>query len=910
ENSLLEFVTGKLSPADAEAIELHLDGCPDCQLIHAELSRSAGPLATGTAPDPIPLGLADPATLTRGTVVGRYMIHSVLGHGGMGVVYKAYDPELDRSIALKVVRFDVADSQLESARERLLREAKTLAQLSHPNVVAVHDVGTYEHDLFIAMELVEGTTLRAWLASDKRAPHEVLAVFVAAGSGLAAAHKLGIVHRDFKPENVMVGEDGRIRVVDFGLARTVAAPSGRSSVPVIGAGPAGRSLDAALTQGGVVIGTPAYMAPEQDLGQPVDARSDQFSFCAALYEALYQQLPFAGTDYAEIANHRLAGELQPPPTSPSISAKIRRAVLKGLSRQPADRHSSMQALLAELRGGGWNRRSRVAIASLAVAAIGGTGWAAWMVAHRPPSIDDTCSETMREVDRVWSAHRRNAFAAKLTALGVPDARGVADRIVAWGDDWSNEWKQRRVDVCRAAMRTSTGTGPAVAEQLQCLQRQLTNLDASLTVLIDTDAVELASMAEQRLRDLPRPSSCDKTIGVPSDPRRAEWQPIIKHIIDARLARQAGRIDDAIASATIAVEQARATTPDDPLCPASLELGAAQAKRADHATARTTLLEAIRMCTKIDENGLVIEAWMAILEMAFYTGRFDDSFDRDLQAAELAAERLDQNAPGRAIVLYLAGAAQLIRGNVELAEHKLRDSLDRWTRAGAEANKLNIASVQVSMGLVLAYSGMWDEARKTLEASVETWKAHRAVNPNSALGLSALAQAEVLQLRFDQAIPLFEQAVAMAEATGAEGKLAWQLHALQLADVHARNSRCDEAAALLDRVRPTLAKLKTDPASLAGLALLVEGRCQLARRRAAEAVATLERAVQAAHDTPVNAIHLPRAEIALAYALDRTGTSRTRAVEIAKRARERFARFPGARAELTEIDAWLQRLRRR
>ncbi|MGE3456137.1 MAG: tetratricopeptide repeat protein, partial [Kofleriaceae bacterium] len=652
-----------------------------------------------------------------------------------------------------------------------------------------------------------------------------------------------------------------------------------------------------------------YMAPEQDLGQPVDARSDQFSFCVALYEALYQQLPFTGHDYADIAKRRLAGDARPPAAVSGLPSKVRRAVLKGLGREPAARHSSMQALLAELGGRGRSHRTRIAIAVLALVAAGGTGWAAWMFAHRPPSIDDTCSATVREVDRVWSPDRGTAFATKYAALGVPDAAAIAERISTWGDGWSSEWKQRRLEVCRAAVQSSTGAAPAVAAQLQCLQRQLTNLDANLTVLIDTGAFDLATTAEQRLRDLPRPGSCDKTLSVPSDPKRAEWQPILKNIIDARLARQAGRVEDALRIAKLAVEQARATTPSDPLCPASLELGAAQAKLTDPATARATLLEAIRMCTVTDENGLVVEAWMAILEMAFYIGRFDETFDRDLQAAELAAERLDETAPGRAIVQLLAGASHLIRGDIEAAERKIRDSLDRWTRNGAEKNKLNIASVQVSMGLVLIYNGKWDEARKLLEASIATWKAYRPVNPNSALGLASLAQIPVFQHQFADAIPLLEQATAMAEAAGAEGRQAWQFHALQLADVHARMNRCNSAVALIDRVRPTVAKVKAEPTSLAGLMLLVEGRCQLARGRTADAVATLERAIQAAAQTPLSGINLPRAELALAYALDKAGTDRTRAVALANQARERFRKFPGARADVAEVDAWLAKRRR-
>jgi len=230
--------------------------------------------------------------LNRGTLVGRYVVLDVVGEGGMGVVYSAFDPELDRKVAIKLLQAKPGGSTGEQAW--LVREAQALARLSHPNVVAVHDVGTLPGDrVFIAMELVDGVTLRAWLKTP-RSWREVLPIMRAAGAGLAAAHAAGLVHRDFKPDNVIVGNDGRVRVMDFGLARAqLDGPAMRSSDVAIDS----RSpLSDKLTIAGTVVGTPAYMAPEVYQGDAADARTDQFAFGIALYEALYRTRPYEKLD--------------------------------------------------------------------------------------------------------------------------------------------------------------------------------------------------------------------------------------------------------------------------------------------------------------------------------------------------------------------------------------------------------------------------------------------------------------------------------------------------------------------------------------------------------------------------------------------------------------------------------------
>ncbi|HET6585768.1 MAG TPA: serine/threonine-protein kinase, partial [Nannocystaceae bacterium] len=261
-----------------------------------ELGASGGSRgldSTGSPTDPRPL-------LEPGTIVGeQYRVDGIIGAGAMGVVYRAHHLRLDRPVALKLQRTASLD------HARLEREARAMAKLSHPHVVAVYDVGTWASDVYIAMEFVDGWSLRAWLEATKRPWKVALDTCMQAGRGLAAAHAAGIIHRDFKPDNVLVGMDGRVRVADFGIARG-------SAMPVRAEGEDGNALGPDLTATGGMPGTPAYMAPEQ-FGGVADAKSDVFSFCVVLYEALFGQRPFGGASLPELLFNVSRGNVRPPP---------------------------------------------------------------------------------------------------------------------------------------------------------------------------------------------------------------------------------------------------------------------------------------------------------------------------------------------------------------------------------------------------------------------------------------------------------------------------------------------------------------------------------------------------------------------------------------------------------------------
>ncbi|HEU0035360.1 MAG TPA: protein kinase, partial [Kofleriaceae bacterium] len=334
------FVDDTLPAADRLVVEQHVDGCDDCRATVSILARaataeraSAGalPTATGAAFETTQAVGERPSQrrarespLAPGTHVGRYVIGDVLGTGGMGIVYSARDPDLDRDVAIKILRPELARVHPDATR-RIVREAQAMARVAHPNVVSVFDVGTLGDQVFVAMERVTGTSLRAWLADAPRTRAQILEVFLAAGRGLVAAHDAGIVHRDFKPDNVLVGHDGRVRVTDFGLAYSEHDPDEPA-----------------------IAGTPAYMSPEQHAGGNLDPRSDQFSFAVALYEALYGERPFAGATREQLAEAIARGQVRPPRGSARVPGSMRAIVVRALSATPGARYPTLDAMLRAL----------------------------------------------------------------------------------------------------------------------------------------------------------------------------------------------------------------------------------------------------------------------------------------------------------------------------------------------------------------------------------------------------------------------------------------------------------------------------------------------------------------------------------------------------------------------------------
>jgi serine/threonine protein kinase len=327
DDELLDYVGRTLVAPRRAAVELHLAACAMCPAV---VAAAANELHGGAVDPATAEGRPDVSALQPGDKLGRYEIVELLGRGGMGVVYGAHDPRLDRRVALKLLR---PDRRIAALEDRFVREGQAMARLSHANIVALHDVGVIDGGIFLAMEYVEGGTLGAWLAAAPRPWREVLAAYLEAGRGLAAAHRAGIVHRDFKPDNVLVARDGRVRVTDFGLARLGDPLPGHRRI--------------STTAPGSLLGTPAFMAPEQLRGDTATAAADQFAFASAVYQALVGQSPFAGGDFDTLRAAVLAGRYRVPPCS-SIPAHIHVALRRALEREPAARYPDMDELLVAL----------------------------------------------------------------------------------------------------------------------------------------------------------------------------------------------------------------------------------------------------------------------------------------------------------------------------------------------------------------------------------------------------------------------------------------------------------------------------------------------------------------------------------------------------------------------------------
>jgi hypothetical protein len=393
EPSQLDALTrDELAESARREIEQHLDECEDCRRGVAVLMRAARSpenagdvgLANTLASAPV----AAATTLAPGTRVGRYGIREVIGSGGMGVVYRADDPELGRDVALKLLRESLVHHTL--ARSQIIREAQAMARLTHPNVATVFDVGMHDEQLFVAMERVRGKSLRMWLR-ERRSVREIVNVFVEAGRGLAAAHDAGLVHRDFKPDNVLVGDDGRIRVVDFGLVHDVTS---------------GTSDDE-------VVGTPAYMSPEQHAGAVIDARTDQFAFCVSLHESLFGVRPFKGGSRAQLAAAVLANERNPIPAAHRVPSSLRKLVERGLAIRPGERFATMNALLAALAKDRARVPRRVAAIACAVLGIVGIAFAADAVVR---DRERAVTRSSFESGGVQLAHQLEARTETFSAL--------------------------------------------------------------------------------------------------------------------------------------------------------------------------------------------------------------------------------------------------------------------------------------------------------------------------------------------------------------------------------------------------------------------------------------------------------------------------------------------------------------
>jgi tetratricopeptide (TPR) repeat protein/predicted Ser/Thr protein kinase len=480
----------------------------------------SGDEATMAAPDSSPRTGDESASppVAANSRLGRYLLLEKLGAGGMGMVFAAYDPELDRKLAIKILLADPTAPVSAAESERLLREARAMAQLNHPNVVTVHDVGTHEGRPFIAMEFVRGRTLRRWEKDKAANAEERLRAHLSAGRGLAAAHAAGIVHRDYKPDNVMVADDGRVLVLDFGLAhggadarRLLAEATASNEEAHRSATGSHRSVK--LTQTGSLMGTPAYMAPEQFSDADVDAKADQFSYCVALWESLAGSRPFRGTSVADL----MRTVLHDDPSledGQSVPGGLQEVLERGLSRDPADRWPTLDELLdrvqRELSRPARVRR-RVLGGALGTLAVLGVAFGAFSSARPGESIDH-CADAGAGVAESFSIGRLDEIGRKIGE--VEDLPAHQNGAEIWSrarpmlEAWAADWSEADERVCKAARINESMPEEQWIRARSCLDERRTDVEAVLKLYDRPDAA-LLERTIRIVHSLPSVEPCSR-----------------------------------------------------------------------------------------------------------------------------------------------------------------------------------------------------------------------------------------------------------------------------------------------------------------------------------------------------------------------------------------------------------------
>ena len=714
-------------------------------------SDAARPPGAGTATRP---------ELPPGTAIGRYMILGRLGSGAMGVVYSAYDPELDRKVALKLLH-PRGGSTLDS-RVRLMREAKALARLSHPNVVAVHDVGTYDDRVFLAMEFVDGKTLSAWLKEKPPPWAQIVAIMRKAGEGLAAAHDAGLVHRDFKPDNVLIARDGRVRVLDFGLARSAADTTPEDPDPAAAAVLASVStrrefalMEAAqLTRTGALVGTPAYMSPEQHLGRSADARSDQFSFCVTLYQALYGARPFAAERMSGLAFQVLQGKITPPPPGTTVPTRVRRVVLRGLSVDPELRYPGMPALLAALdhevgikRRGGWVAGG---------AGVVTVGLGLWLgLGAGGPVAEPPCRSAAARLEHIWSDERSAAIEQAFQASGLPYAAATWTSVRAGLDAYAEEWIAGHTEACEANVVRHEQSDALFDRRMRCLERRRVELRA-LTDLLgrgEPAAIEQAGEGVSRLGPLAACSDIN-ALGALVDPPdghlQAEVDRIAAQLALASARELAGAWREALDLSAAAVADAAAAA-YPPIAAEALRVHAHVQRLLDEpAAAAESLLAAARAAARGHDDRAAAEAWTDLVLVAGFDLNEAEAMAAYASAADAAVLRVDGDPLMRARLDINLSAAQLRLGAVD-------DALASGLRAlatfdtDARADPSQRHRLLSNLALVYKARGQFKEAREALTRALDLVRRISGPgHPSTANLLTNLGELALDEGRLDEA----------------------------------------------------------------------------------------------------------------------------------------------------------------
>jgi tetratricopeptide (TPR) repeat protein len=717
--------------------------------------------------------------------LGRLELRGRLGSGAHGEVFRAHDPLLDRDVAVKLLHR--GSSLHDEGRARLRREAQALAAITHTNVVSLYDVAIVADSVYVVMELVEGRDLAAWLRDDARDWRVVVALFIELAEGLAAVHRCGLVHRDVKPSNVLVDAWGRPHLADFGLSTLSAAipsdcPSSEITTELV-------DLGRTLTRTGTLLGTPAYMAPEQHEDAHVDARADQYAFCVALWEALYGRRPFHARDIHGLMA-RKEGDLPRPADRRGVPRRVHAVLERGLRRDRAARHADMDALVVALRRAS-SRRDR-SLAFVGVLGCGAVGAAAWPTAA-------PCHQGAARADDRWQA-QRHEIEASLQRSGLPYATTTFARVDADIDAWTSAWSSAWVRACDDERSSSSA---AAAAQMRCLDAALGELDGFALLMRGGDARFIAS-AVDAAQALPSVDRC-------RDPRGAAAMPDDESVTEVRALVGRGRhlvratmLDDA--AQTLARAESLVAARDDEDIALELDLAVAElalVRTADASTMQRVESLAWRALAA-DRSEIAVEAMLALA--AAYAGeRASGSAEDGLQWIErvepFIARLGDTQADARRRLYRsaLAGYTGDIATKIALAQSVLDlppDVLPESSQWRGQAWS--------GLGTGLRLSGRHAEARHAYEQALAHQERTLGPDHPATVGpLVGLANLELLQREHAEAQRLLERALALATATYGEEDVRAIRVRTDLGNVALQREHFELAHAQYQRVRRTL-----------------------------------------------------------------------------------------------------------
>ncbi len=790
---VLAFVEGTLSDDGRADVEAHLAACSAC----AELTTWVAADQAHRSRPPSDEGRPFIGQLAPGARVDRYQILGGVGRGGMGEVYAAYHPDLDRRIALKVV--SELGATAPERRARLLREARAIARLSHPNVVAVYDAGTVDDRVYIAMEFVEGATVDAWLRAKARSWREVLDVFIAAGRGLAAAHAAGIVHRDFKPQNVMIARDGSVRVMDFGLARLAEEPLEASDDRIDADS---RPRPATVTKTGALVGTIAYMAPEQFRSESLDARADQFSFCVAFHEALYGSRP-------ALAHLQAAADNDEKGPTASVPAWLRSIVSRGLAESREQRFASIDDLIRALVKGRTRPRRRAVGASvgLAVALLAFGGWRAARGGHI------SCQVPTARLADAWSGQddaRRQSIHRAFVETGRPSAETSWQRVLRVLDDHIGKWSAMYVDTCEATHLRGEQSSEILDLRMACLADNLDQVRA-LTEVLNNVTGGAVGQAVPAAQGLPAVSRCaDVTllrsaVPLPRDDRTLKAvRELQSSLREAQAWRDLADFPKARQQAVALRPQVEATgygpllaelleligcsSLNDPTTEATLHLALFTAEAArDDATAARVATDLISAAAQRSHDLREAEVWFHLSEsildrlgpghertrawawnnfasaLAINAGNLDRAEAFARRAVALKESVLGKDHPDVAISLYLLG--MVLTENRKPAEGlaSADRSLDILQK-NDDPNPDFIASVQDTRGTALVALGRTSEAEACFLATSRIYRQDsRSTDRMQAFPLQGFGMVRLARGEPRAALPFLEDALRIREA---------------------------------------------------------------------------------------------------------------------------------------------------